>query len=277
MGSFLMHVYTGLEYCGGGLRKPFTGKAFRSFDVQFIRQMPDWTAGFAVYIAVAITGHIMKILTQRFQELTDQLKQVEGTETQKYEEFNHSSHQHIGEGLILNWAVKARNLIASACGKDSEHYVSFLEAEKPQSYEDSPTRLKRMRAVFFAAREDFEGGYLTAIRNLVHAELAGDELDQARELLAPGYSAAAAVVAGVVLETTLRTLCVNRGLPPGGMDRMNADLAKAGEYNALVQKRITSLAAIRNSAAHGKTGEYTVDDVKSMIPEVERFVAERLG
>jgi hypothetical protein len=61
------------------------------------------------------------------------------------------------------------------------------------------------------------------------------------------------------------------------MERMNADLAKAGEYNALVQKRITSLAAIRNSAAHGKTDEYSVDDVKSMIPEVERFVAERLG
>lgn len=219
----------------------------------------------------------MKIFTQRFQELSEQLKQVEGAETRKHSEFHGSSYQHIEEDLILNWSVKARNLIASACGKDSEHYASFIEAEKPQSYEDSPTRLRRMRAVFLAAREDFEGGYLNSIRNLVQAELAGDEIEQARELLASGYSAAAAVVAGVVLETTLRSLCAKRGLPLGGMDRMNADLAKAGEYNALIQKRVTALAAVRNSAAHGKTAEYKGEDVKSLISDVERFVAERLG
>lgn len=218
----------------------------------------------------------MKIFTQRFHELAEQLKQVESTEMRKHSQFDQSSYQHIAEDLILNWVVKARNLIASVCGKDSEHYISLLEAEKPRSYEDNPSRLKRLRAVFLAAKEDFEGGYLNSIRNLVHAELAGNELDQATELLTSGYSAAAAVVAGVVLETTLRTLCVNRALPLGSMDRMNAELAKAGEYNALVQKRIVSLAAVRNSAAHGKTGEYTSGDVNSMIVEIERFVAERL-
>ena len=58
---------------------------------------------------------------------------------------------------------------------------------------------------------------------------------------------------------------------------MNADLTKASEYNAIVQKRVSALAAVRNSAAHGKSGEYTSEDIKSMIPEVERFVAERLA
>ena len=219
----------------------------------------------------------MKIFAQRFQELSDQLKQVNGSETRKHNEHRGSTYQHIEEDLILNWAVKARNLISSGCGKDSEHYASFIEAEKPNSYEDSPTRLKRMRAVFLAAREDFEGGYLNSIRNLVHAELAGDEIEQAKELFTSGYSAPAAVVAGVVLETTLRSLCAKCGLPVGAMERMNADLAKAGEYNALIQKRVTSLAAVRNSAAHGKTAEYTSEDVKNLILEVERFAAERLA
>jgi hypothetical protein len=54
---------------------------------------------------------------------------------------------------------------------------------------------------------------------------------------------------------------------------MNADLAKAGQYNSLVQKRITSLAAIRNSAAHGNEAEFSSADVKSMIEEVERLVS----
>ena len=187
-----------------------------------------------------------------------------------------STYQQIEAHLILNWAVKARTLLSNACGKDSEHYTSFAVAEEGLSYEDSPTRLKRMGAVFHAAREDFEGGYLNSIRNLVQAELAGGEIDQARELFASGYVAAAAVVVGVVLENTLRTLCEKRGVPVGGMDRMNADLVKATEYNVVVQKRVTALVAVRNSAAHGKSSEYTNEDVKNMIPEVERFVAERL-
>lgn len=219
----------------------------------------------------------MKIFAQRFQELFDQLKQVERAETKQYLEFSGISFPHIEDDLILNWAVKVRNLISSACGKDSEHYASFVEAEKSRSYEDNPTRLKRLRAVFLAAREDFDGGYLNSIRNLVQAELAGDEIDQARELLVSGYSAAAAVVAGVILETTLRSLCSRRGLSVSSMERMNADLAKAGEYNGLIQKRVTSLAAVRNSAAHGKTSEYTNEDVKNLITEVERFVSERLS
>lgn len=221
----------------------------------------------------------MKIFTQRFQELSDQLKQVEGTEVSKRSPVGGSSYQHIEAHLILNWAVKSRTLISSACGKESEHYASFVgaESEAEKSYENSPARLKRMGAVFLAAQEDFEGGYLNSIRNLVQAELAGNEIDQATELLKSGYFAAAAVVAGVVLETTLRSLSEKRGLPVGSMDRMNADLAKAGEYNALVQKRLTSLTAVRNSAAHGKLTEYTNDDVKNLILEVERFVAERLS
>lgn len=188
-----------------------------------------------------------------------------------------SSYQYIEEHLILNWAVKARNLISSVCGKDSDHYASFVAAEKPNHYEENPTRLKRMGAVFSAAKEDFDGGYLNSVRNLVQAELAGDELGQARELFESGYGAAAAVVAGVVLENTLRSLCAKNGLATGTIERMNADLVKSGEYNSLAQKRVTALAAVRNSAAHGKSGEYTNEDVKSMISEIERFAAERLA
>jgi hypothetical protein len=57
---------------------------------------------------------------------------------------------------------------------------------------------------------------------------------------------------------------------------MNADLAKAGAYNSLVQKRITALAAIRNSAAHGRPQDFTKDDVAAMITDVERFAATKV-
>jgi hypothetical protein len=78
----------------------------------------------------------------------------------------------------------------------------------------------------------------------------------------------------VVLETTLRTLCEANGLSTGTLNKMNDDLVKAGVYNSLKHKRITSLAAVRNSAAHGKTDEFTAQDVKAMIADVQRFAEE---
>jgi hypothetical protein len=218
----------------------------------------------------------MRIFSRRFDELAEQLTQVERAQTTKYSEFS-GNYQHVDEALLLNWSVKAKSLIVSICGKESEHYDAFVKAESPQSFENNVAVLKRIGAVFTAAMEDFHGGYLNSVRNFVQAELAGDEIDQAKELLIAGYLSAAAVVAGVVLETTLRSLCSSRGISVGSIDRMNADLAKSGLYNSLVQKRITALAAIRNSAAHGKAHEYNIDDVKSLIAEVERFVGDMLN
>lgn len=218
---------------------------------------------------------MVKVILKRFGELHDQLSNLANTMQVKHGQYS-GRYEQVDAEQLLNWCVKARSLIGNACGKDSAHYTSFVAAEEPSSFSGNYENLKGLRAVFNAAREDFEGGYLISVRNLVHAEIADSELDQARELHKSGYVSAAAVVAGVVLETTLRTLCDSQGLSHGKLEKMNADLAKAGEYNSLMQKRITSLAAIRNSAAHGKTSEFTAADVSTMIDDVERFARESL-
>lgn len=211
-------------------------------------------------------------LKRRFDELLSQADEVAASKHTKHSSYA-GTYEQVSPDLLLGWCVKTRNLLASACGRDSEHFTSFVWAEKPSSFEDSPTRLSRLRAVFLAAKEDFEGGYLTSVRNLVQAEVFSTELEQARELLVTGYRLPAAVVCGVVLETNLRTLCGEHGLPSGKLDKMNADLAKAGKYNSLVQKRITALAAIRNSAAHGNKEDFDDKAVQSMIDDVEALVA----
>jgi len=91
-----------------------------------------------------------------------------------------------------------------------------------------------------------------------------------------GYKAPAAVVAGVVLETSLRELSDRQGIPHGKLDKMNADLAKANVFNKLQQKRITAIADIRNSAAHGKPNEFNESDVSDMIRDITRVVSEHL-
>jgi hypothetical protein len=159
----------------------------------------------------------------------------------------------------------------------SEHFLAFESHQKSKFLGDTNhSILLRQQAVFLAAKNDYEGGYLTRLRDLIQSEVFESELDQAHELFRAKYSVAAAVIAGTVLETALRRMCQDQGIAPGKLDKMNADLTKAGAYNSLMQKRITAIAAVRNSAAHGKPEEFTQDDVSAMIRDVERFVATKM-
>jgi hypothetical protein len=213
-------------------------------------------------------------LTKRWAELEDQLGKVEATKKRVISDYG--TGDYVDADAFLNWKVKARSLISMACGKDSEHYQQFIKSEEPTIMGTSFDVMKRLRAVFLAAKEDYEGGYFNKFRNLVCADVFDSELDQAKSLFSAKYITASAIVAGVVLETTLRQLCSDAGIGVGKLERMNADLVKAGVYNTLVQKKITALAAVRNSAAHGKPEEFTEGDVNDMISYVESFVSLHL-
>ena len=219
---------------------------------------------------------MIKLYEKRFEELEAQIIDIESTQQQKYSECS-GNYIHIDSNLLLNWNVKAKNLLVSVCGEKSQHFTSFIEAEKPIGYDNSLNILYRIKAVFLAAKEDFEGGYLNSVKNIIQAEVFDNELEQASELLTSGYKSAAAVIAGVVLETTIRNLCLAQSIELGKLDKMNADLVKSGYYNGLTQKRVTSLAAIRNSAAHGKPDDFTTSDVKAMIEDIQRFVELHLN
>lgn len=216
-----------------------------------------------------------KIIKQRFGELAEQLQKTFQTATMKHSEFT-GNYQHIESNLITNWSVKVKNLLSKICTAQSEQLIAFNEAEKLVNFDNNVERLKRMEAVFLAIKEDYEGGYLRSSRNLIQAEVFDTELEQASELLQGGYYTAAAVIAGVVLETSMRDLCIKNEIEIGNLNRMNADLAKKEAYSKLLQKRITALSDIRNSAAHGRTENFTEEDVKSMIAEVQRIVTEWL-
>lgn len=212
------------------------------------------------------------LIGKRFAELEEQLEGLLRGATIKTNSYDGTSEPWISPDLILNWNVKARSLMENVCGADSTHLRMYAEADVQGMYESYVDRLNRLKAIFLAAKEDFEGGYLNSLRKIVQAEVFSNELEQAEELLKTGYRTAAAVISGVVLETALRDLCTTHGIDHGTLNRMNDDLAKAGVYNANQKKQITSLSAIRNSAAHGKPDEFTTDQVRGMIDDVQRFL-----
>ena len=183
--------------------------------------------------------------------------------------------ENVDVDLFLEWRVKVKNLIVKVAGENSEHYKEFSKAEGSSSWSGSLTKFKALKAVFLATKEDFDGGYLSSYKAIVQAEVFDTELEQAYELLKSGYYVAAAVIGGVVLETALRELCDREIIPHGKMDKMNADLTKAGVYSKIVQKQITAFAGIRNSAAHGNKEEFT-KGVEQMLPALEQFLAVNL-
>ena len=187
------------------------------------------------------------------------------------------SYESVDSELFTAWKVKVRNLLSLICGQKSQYFEEYEKAEKPHSMESSFSVSKRVGAIFHACKQDFEDGYLNSIKSLIQAEVFDSELEQAEELLSSGYKLPSAVIAGVVLETALRDLCNQEGLPLGKLDKMNSDLAKLGKYNKLQQKRITALADIRNNAAHGKPEEFTNEDVRLMIRDIENFLLNFLA
>ena len=209
-----------------------------------------------------------QIVLKRFQELMDKAQQVEATRSKEdYLEFVDSEKFH-------EWGTSAMSLLQRVFGEESVHYTDFNH--HLGKFDRSATEFEKCRGIFKAAKEDYEGGYLFMVKSLVSAEVLDDVLEQATHLLEAGHKDPGCVVARVALETTLKKLCDRQGIPYAKLDRMNADLCKAGLYNVGMQKQITTWADRGNNAAHGNWDEYSSDDVKDMIAGINRFIAEHL-
>lgn len=208
----------------------------------------------------------------RFKELRIDMEGIDKTKEVSSSEYTRGN-TYVDGDLLKEWVYKVQNLTILATGENSMYSKELSNNKQRQGLMTNADIFDNLKAVFKALQDDYEKGYLSSIQALIQAEVFDNELEQATELLNKKYKAAAAVIAGVVLETGLRALCDKNSIPHGKLDKMNSELTKLGIYNRLQQKRITALADIRNSAAHGKEQEYNHDDVKTMIRDIESFLA----
>lgn len=170
------------------------------------------------------------------------------------------------------WFTSVQNLLVRVFGKDSEHYKNFTDQNK-KGLTYSP--VYRAQGILKAAKDDYEYEQLFELKKIIEAELFDEFLEQATSLLDAGYYQPAAVIAGSVLEDGLRKLCAENkiALPAKPkLDFMNSELAKAGLYNKLTQKKITTLADIRNNASHGHWDQFEKQDVEDAIKWITQFM-----
>jgi len=211
-------------------------------------------------------------ILERLQELIIAGEQVLHTRTPAPP--NIIGDDSLDEESFIQWGTSCLSLLGRVSGKDSIHYRNF-NSLVGETADYTPAR--KGLGVLKAAKDDYEHGYLFETRVLIEAEVFDDFLEQAEHLLTNGYYAPAAVLAGGVLEEGLRKLCQrkNVSLPVKvTVDPMNIQLAKAGVYNTLMQKRITALADIRNKSAHGRWDEFSAKDVQQMITQVRSIMEE---
>ena len=209
--------------------------------------------------------------------LTELQKKAEVITQQKRSEDTYQAGHlidYVSTSATTGWATSVLSLFRQAFGEQSIHTENFQVSFR--NFDGYLSSFDVLYAIFLAAKEDFEGGYIFSLRGLVKAEVLSDALEQAEELLRSSYKDPACVLVGVSLEVAVKHLVSSEGIPLGKLDSMNVALAKAGVYNVQKQKQITAWADLRNKSAHGDWTAYTDADVRDMLSGVQRFIADHL-
>ena len=185
------------------------------------------------------------------------------------------------EDIIEN-LTRVRTTIVRITGENSHYYKDFEAIEKRPVYYGQ--KLVLSIGVLSALKSDLENDYLQSLSNLIHADVFSNYIEMAEHLLKEGYKDPAAVLIGSTLEAHIRELC-NRNeietiltnnkneIIPKKADTMNSDLVKSNIYSSIQQKQITAWLGIRNSAAHGKYEEYSMEQVSLMLQGILNFIS----
>ncbi len=97
-----------------------------------------------------------KLLLKRFNELAQQLESVEATKHTSDGDFGRRTH--VDSDALLNWSVKAKNLLVSACGRDSQHFILFEKNEETTMYTTNWDILKRVKRYSSLRRKTLKAG-----------------------------------------------------------------------------------------------------------------------
>ncbi|EGK83701.1 DUF4145 domain-containing protein [Microcoleus vaginatus PCC 9802] len=188
---------------------------------------------------------------------------------------------------LQGWYLNYLSLLDQIIPPRSVHRKLLDETE---SYYDASDKLNTYIYRLKGLKEDFQKGYLGDLGLEIEAAIVADYMGQAEQLLAEGQSGKydyvpAAVLAGAVLEKSLRTLCdkqspsisrVNNNGKPLTLTPLIDVLKKNNLFNELTAKQLRGWADIRNSAAHGHFDEFNRSQVDLMIQGINNFLATHM-
>lgn len=212
-----------------------------------------------------------KLLLKRFNELMDQAKKVEATTSVT------DVAATVDAAKYHEWAASALNLLLRVCGEKSPYCTGFHAIHSKIIYLAYREPFDNCRAIFKAAKEDYEKGLIFELRCVVKKEILSYLTRHAEKLLNSGQKDAACIIAGQALETALQELCTRAHLPHDRPELMNAELGKAGTYGKDTQNRIAGWAELRARGLGGDFDRCDREAVMEMVRGTEEFTEEHLS
>jgi len=137
--------------------------------------------------------------------------------------------------------------------------------------------ITRGMAVLKAAWTNTSAAEITEIEPRIRPDASDDYLEQAETYFNLGRPQSAAILAGDVLEETLRKLCRANRVPLVSRlsaNDMNSELARRGVYGTEVADCLSQLTDIWEKANCGQWSEFSKNDVQNMLGHVRAFVTD---
>ena len=186
------------------------------------------------------------------------------------------------------WVTKVVTLIGNILPPNAHHQPTLIKLKDTNNllvhYVPAMSFLKAMK-------NDYEHGFLDSLECRIEANLTCDYVELAEGLMKEAGAGThshipAAVLAGAVLEKSLRSLC-ERQTQQIETRKANGDnktmtplieeLQKAGVLTKPQGRQLQVYADIRNHAAHGEFDKFSKSEVEGMIVGVNKFLADFMG
>jgi hypothetical protein len=175
------------------------------------------------------------------------------------------------------WATSALHLVEACFGPGSVHHERLNNAITRSA--TIPYMLATSKGTFLAAKEDFDGGYVSSLAQGIAGDVFSSLLNSARAALGEGYKDSAAVLASAAFEDSLKKIGTLNGLNVAEEDLGN--VIGALKTKQLLQGGAARSAErfqnLRNWAMHANWEKITAEEVGSLIGFVEQLLHKHLS
>lgn len=209
-------------------------------------------------------------IQKKFEELADKAKKVNSSQQVT------DVAAFVDSKKFQEWATAALNLLQKVFGEKSLYYLNFQAIYSKIiniAYKES---FDNCRAIFQAAREEYESGGLSEIKLFLDHAVLEHLAASTGEYLRRGEKETACILAFVLLERAMRHLCQRKGIPEGSVEEMNEALYQAKAYLVGTQQRVKDWCYMKQDFVQGKGDKYKTAEVDDMLRGVQRLIAKEL-
>jgi hypothetical protein len=181
---------------------------------------------------------------------------------------------------FTQWTTSCLNLLDKLSIATNRFVVEFETwAKRRRGFE---VNIGAALGVLMAARNEYSQGFAIEYHLSVASAVFGGLLHQAEYLFEKGYLRAAAVLGGAALEEALKTRALAIPLELSGKETIVPLLHRLKDkaVGLLTEFEATNLEAVarmRNDAAHGRSFEYTKEQVQDALKTIRHTLENILG